>query len=205
MLTGFVVVDLTATLHAGTHFDAPAHFAADGDSVAEMPAQRLVVELRVVDIVTRVADDPDVEVSVADVAEHESQHGRIPDGSAAFFRTGWDRYRHDAARYFGGDAEGLRFPGCSIEAARFLVDERRVVGLGIDSPGIDAGGADGFPIHRDVTLPSGVWHVENAAHLEHVPAVGAWVVVGVPKVADAAGLPARVLALVPDPGRGVTG
>ena len=53
-------------------------------------------------------------------------------------------------------------------------------------------------MHRDVTLPRGIWHVENLTNLAAVPPVGAWAVVGVPSIAGASGFPARVLALVPE-------
>jgi kynurenine formamidase len=45
-------------------------------------------------------------------------------------------------------------------------------------------------------LPSGRWGIENIANLDKVPAAGATLVVGVPKVKDASGGPARVLALI---------
>src|SRR5205809_236807 len=45
-------------------------------------------------------------------------------------------------------------------------------------------------------LPSGRWGLENVANLDKVPAVGAVLVVGLAKVKDATGGPARLLALV---------
>ena len=89
------------------------------------------------------------------------------------------------------------FPGFGVAAARLLVEERGAVGLGVDTLGIDAGRAHDFPVHRHVSLPRGVWHLENLVDLHAVPAVGAWAVVGVPRVVGASGFPARVLALVP--------
>ena len=114
-----------------------------------------------------------------------------------FLRTGWDVHRHDVDAYAGVSEGGLSFPGFGVDAARFLVDERGVSGIGIDTLGIDAGSAADFPVHGTVTLPRGIWHVENLINLDVVPAAGAWVVVGVPRVAGASGFPARVLALVP--------
>jgi kynurenine formamidase len=137
------------------------------------------------------ADDPDATLSEDDIAKYEAEHGDIGRGSAVFLRTDW-----------GGpsaDENGtLRFPGFGVDAARTLVEERGVYGLGIDTLGIDPGYASDFPVHREVTLPRSVWHVENLVGLDAVPAAGAWAVVGVPKIGGASGFPVRVLALIPN-------
>jgi kynurenine formamidase len=125
---------------------------------------------------------------VQEVVAYEAEHGPVTAGSAVFLRTDWQRPVGETV---------LAFPGFGVEAARELVVERRVVGLGIDTLGIDPGSASDFPVHREVSLPHGVWHVENLTALSDVPAVGSWAVVGVPRVSGASGFPARVLALVP--------
>jgi kynurenine formamidase len=181
--------------HSGTHFDAPAHFVAGGASVADIPAARLVAPLHVIDISSSAASDRDATLSVDEVAAHETAYGEIAAGSAVFLFTGWDRYRHDVDAYMGS-ADEMRFPGFGVESARLLV-ERGVVGVGIDTLSVDSGSSNDFAIHREVTLPSGVWHVENLVNLGAVPPVGATVVVGVPKMVGASGFPARVLALIP--------
>ncbi len=45
-------------------------------------------------------------------------------------------------------------------------------------------------------LPSGRWGIENIANLDKVPPAGATLVVGLPRVKDATGSPARIFALV---------
>lgn len=178
---------VTLDEHSGTHFDAPSHFATGAAHVADVPADRLVRPLHVIDFRRQSLADPDAELTLADVEEHEAVHGQVAAGSVVFLRTDWP----DAT---GGDE--LSFPGFGVDAARLLVDGRGVVGLGIDTLGIDPGRAADFPVHRDVTLPAGVWHVENLTNLAAVPPVGAWVVVGVPRIEGASGFPARVMALV---------
>jgi kynurenine formamidase len=171
--------------HSGTHFDAPSHFAVGGWHVADVPVDRLVCPLHVIHLPVAMTE-PDATLTSSHVERHEARHGRIPGGSAVFLRTDWAPI-----------ADPLAFPGFGVDAATMLVDERQVVGLGIDTLGIDPGCASDFPVHRDVTLPRGVWHVENLTALDLVPPVGAWVVVGVPRVSGASGFPARVVALVP--------
>jgi kynurenine formamidase len=54
-----------------------------------------------------------------------------------------------------------------------------------------------FPVHRHVTLPKQVWHIENLTNLKSLPATGALVFIGVLPLVDGSGSPARILALVP--------
>jgi kynurenine formamidase len=186
--------------HVGTHLDAPSHYAPGGLSVADIPAAQLVRPVVVINISTQIGDDADAELTVEHVTAHERLHGPVAPGSAVFLCTGWDSRRLDVASYRGSsteDARDLHFPGFGVLAARLLVEDRGVVGLGIDTLGIDPGSAVDTPVHRDVSLPRGVWHLENLVNLQQVPATGAWVVVGVPRIVDGSGFPARVIALLP--------
>lgn len=182
--------------HSGTHFDAPCHMVEGTETVDQIGADRLVRPLAVIDIAAEIDGDPDALLSLDQVAAFEAAHGRIPDGAAVFLRTGWEEFNTDPARY--ANAPGpLRFPGFGSEAADFLVTERHVAGLGIDTLGIDSGAATDFPVHRRISHPRGVWHVEGLTNLAGLPPLGAWVVVGVLKLVMGSGSPSRVLALVP--------
>ncbi len=146
----------------------------------------LVRPLSVIDFSEKCVNQPDAVLEVEDLLAHEALHGTIATGAAVFLRTEWP-----------GLSDTLRFPGFGVDAATFLAVERGVAGLGIDTLGIDPGCAADFPVHRDVTLPRGIWHVENLTNLAAVPPIGAWVAVGVPRIAGASGFPARVFALLP--------
>ena len=178
--------------HTGTHFDAPAHFVADGPTVEAIPAARLVVPARVIDVAERCAGDPDATLTAADIDAHEAAHGRLAPGEALLVRTGWDHHLDDRARY----VDDLRFPGFGADAAARAV-ERGLAGIGIDTLSVDRGCDDAYPVHL-TTLPAGLWHLEGLVGIDALPAVGATLVVGVPRVVDASGFPARVLALLPD-------
>ena len=179
---------VTLDEHSGTHFDAPSHFRKGAAHVADVPASQLVRPLHVVDFTDQSQDDPNAELTLSDLENHEALHGPIAAGSVVFLRTDWPEVPGSGP---------LRFPGFGVAAAVSLA-ERGVVGLGTDTLGIDTGRAVDFPVHRDVTLPRGIWHVENLTNLGAVPSSGAWAVVGVPRMAGASGFPARVLALVPE-------
>ena len=72
--------------------------------------------------------------------------------------------------------------------------ERQVTGLAVDTLSLDNGPSADFKTHY-LWLPSGRWGLENVANLDRVPAVGAMLVVGLPKVKDATGAPVRLFAL----------
>ena len=62
------------------------------------------------------------------------------------------------------------YPGFSLEAAKFLVKTRDVVGLGIDTMSVDIGATTTYPVHQ-FTSKQSVYHLENVANLGLVPAV----------------------------------
>jgi kynurenine formamidase len=150
----------------------------------------------VIDISSDVGTNADAVLSRAQVDDFEARNGTIPMGAAVFLRTGWESMNDDAIRYANAGGE-LKFPGFGPEAAAFLVEERGAVGLGIDTLGIDPGFATDFVVHRTISHPRGVWHVEGLTNLAAVPAVGAWVVVAPLRLVDGSGSPCRVIALVP--------
>ena len=182
---------ITFDEHIGTHFDAPAHFAPDGDRVEAVGAEQLVRPAVVVDVRAACAADPDHHVPAATFEAWEAGHGRIEPGTAVLVMTGWDKLRGDPDRYL----TSLHFPGLATDAGRLLVD-RQVAGIGIDTLGIDPGCEPDCPVHH-ITLPAGLWHLEGLLQLDELPPTGAWIVVGAARIQDASGAPARVIALVP--------
>lgn len=193
---GFFARRVSFFEHSGTHFDAPCHFIEGGKSVDQVPVDSLVRPIAVIDISERIGDDADGELTLADVKNFEARHGAIPQGSAVLLRTGWEEFNKDEVKYAGNPGD-LRFPGFGVEAAQYLVDVCQVVGLGIDTLGIDPGIAAAFPVHVQVTHPKGVWHLENLQNLKKLPPLGAWIIVGVLPLVGGSGSPARVIALIP--------
>jgi kynurenine formamidase len=175
--------------HAGTHLDAPSHFAPGGAHADAIPAERLVVGCAVVDVRAQCERDPGFAIEREHLEAAEDRDGRIENGSAVLAMTGWERHLDDEERYVGGD-----FPGFGVGAAELLI-ERGVVGLGIDTLGIDPGAAGDFPVHH-LTLPAGLWHLEGLVNLAALPPRGALLVVGVLRLVEGSGAPARVFALV---------
>ena len=182
--------------HAGTHLDAPIHFSEGGITAERIPAATLVAPLAVVDVAAKAARNPDYLLARDDLAAWERKHGRLPDNCCVAMHSGWAQHVADAAKFLGKDAAGaMHFPGISGEAADWLIKQRKVVGLAVDTLSLDHGPSKDFKTHL-LWLPSGRWGLENVANLDQVPAAGATLVVGLAKVKDATGGPARLIALV---------
>ncbi len=182
--------------HFGTHIDAPAHFARGMWTVDQIPPERLVAPLVVMDVSANVKGNPDYQVSVEDIAQWEQTHGQIPLDAVVITHTGWDSRWNSIGDYRNADAKDvMRFPGYSQDAARFLVEGRNILGLGIDTLSIDYGPSKDFPVHQ-YTLAHSVYHLENVANLDRVPASGGIVVVAPMKLEGGSGGPVRILALL---------
>jgi len=186
----------TTQEHYGTHLDAPAHFCATGWTVEQIPAERLVRPLAVLDVCRGGHGNPDYEVGRPEIAAWEAEHGAVPRGAVVIAYTGWERYWDSQKDYRNEQSDGLtHYPGFSLEAVQFLVNERGVVGLGIDTMSVEMGATTTYPVHV-FTSSHNVYHLENLANLGLLPASGATVVVAPIKLENGSGAPARVLALV---------
>jgi kynurenine formamidase len=182
--------------HAGTHLDAPIHFSEAGATAEKIPVETLVVPLAVIDVAAKAAQNPDYLVSREDLAAWEKKNRKLPDNCCVAMHSGWARHVGDAAKYTGKDAAGtFHFPGFGPEAADWLMKERKVSGLAVDTLSLDHGPSKDFKVHY-AWLPSGRWGLENVANLDKVPAAGATLVVGLAKVKGATGGPVRLFALV---------
>jgi kynurenine formamidase len=184
--------------HGGTHLDAPIHFGRGRQTAEQVPLQRLVGPVVVIDISDKAVADRDYRVTPEDILDFEARHGRIESGMRVLVRTGWSRRWPDAAAYLGHatDATKLHFPSYGAEAARLLVEERKVALLGIDTASIDYGPASDFPVHR-IAAAADVPGLENLTELQALPARGATLIALPMKIAGGSGGPTRVVALVP--------
>lgn len=179
--------------HTGTHMDAPLHFS-DGIDASKISVEQLVVPLVVVDIAARAADDPDTQITPDDIKAWIASNGELPDGCCVAMYSGWgDHLRSDKFR--NADAEGvMHFPGFHPDTSAMLL-ESNVNGIAVDTLSLDYGASKDFATHKS-WLPAGRWGLECVASLGDVPAAGATVVVGGPKIEGATGGPSRVIALV---------
>lgn len=195
-----------AAEHGGTHIDAPIHFAEGRKTVDEIPLSQLIAPAIKIDVSQKALADRDYQISKEDFSAWESAHGKIPDGSIVLLQTGYGQYWPDRVKYLGTAKRGtegvaeLHFPGLHPEAAAWLVSNRKVSAIGLDTASIDYGQSQNFASH--VTLMGqNVPAFENVANLEKVPTVGAQIIALPMKIKGGSGGPLRIIAFLPDDAR----
>lgn len=175
--------------------DAPLHFSPDGMSADQLPLSMLIVPLVIVDIRKKAEANPDAQLTLEDLRSWEQRYGRIPKGACVAMNSGWAD-KVNTPEFRNEDANGvLHFPGFHIEAAEFLLEERQVNGIAVDTLSLDYGPSPDFAVHYR-WLPSNRWGMEAVANLDALPARGATLIVGGPKISGATGGPCRLIALV---------
>jgi kynurenine formamidase len=192
----------SAPEHGGTHIDAPIHFAREGHTVDRIPLAQLMGRAVVIDVADSARRNPDYRLTPDDVRRFEQRHGRIPERAIVLLRTGWSSRWPDRKAYLGddtpGDASNLHFPSYGVEAARLLIEQRRVAALGADVASIDYGPSTDFAVHQ-IAAAANVPGLENLTNLNQLPATGAIVIALPVKIEGGSGGPVRVVALVNRP------
>jgi kynurenine formamidase len=190
--------------HGGTHLDAPVHFAQGAQAVDQIPLERFFGLAVVIDVVAKADRDPDYQITLEDIAAAEREQGPIGTDSILLFRTGFSRRWPDAARYLGtagrGDqaARDLHFPGLQPEAAKWLIANRPIRAVGIDTASIDYGQSVLFETHRAL-FERNIPAFENLTALERLPLRGASIVALPMKIGGGSGAPLRAVAILPWP------
>jgi kynurenine formamidase len=186
--------------HGGTHLDAPVHFAQGRWSAEQVPLEQLIGEAAVVDVSAACASQPDYQVSVADLTAWEETHGSL-NGMILLIRTDYATRWPDAARYLGTAERGeaavskLHFPGLHPDAARWLVENRQVKAVGIDTASIDYGQSTLFETHR-VMYARNIPGFENLTNLHQLPARGTTLIALPMKIKGGSGAPLRAIAVL---------
>lgn len=188
--------------HTGTHFDAPIHWISGRDipnnATDTVLVQRLVGGACVIDCSKQAAENADYLMTVDDLLAWESQHGRIPEHSWVLMRTDWSK-RTDPVAYQNFDETGQHTPGPGVEAVRFLIQERDIIGFGSEAIGTDAGQAyhlkPPYPCHS-MMHGAGRYGLQCLTNLDLLPPTGAVIFAAPLKIRNGSGSPLRVLALV---------
>ncbi|MFQ6030799.1 MAG: cyclase family protein, partial [Dehalococcoidia bacterium] len=183
--------------HSGTHLNAPISFHPYGLDISAFPSERLVAPAAVIDLREQAAADRDHALTPDDILAWERQHGSIAEGSLVLLFTGWQAKWERPEEFLGQDASGgMHFPGFGVDAVRFLLEERMVAGIGIDTHGVDPGQDDSFSVNRLVLAQPRIV-LENLTNLDQLPPLGATLVIGILRLRGGSGSPVSVLAFVP--------
>ena len=188
--------------HTGTHFDAPIHWVSgkDRDDIATVPVSAFMAPAVVLDVTSRVEENPNFLIEVADIEAFATEHGPLPQGGWLLCRTGWSG-RVTQEEMINRTDTGPTSPGMSVDCARWVAEESPFQGIGVETVGTDAGAAHSFepafPCHSFL-LGAGKYGLTQLQNLDQLPPVGAVVVASPLKIVGGSGSPVRVLALVED-------
>jgi kynurenine formamidase len=188
--------------HGGTHLDAPLHFARGAQAVDQIPLERFFGGAVVIDVTAQSERDPDYQISVGDLMAAERADGEIPAAAIVLLRTGFSLRWPDALRYLGTAARGpdavrnLHFPGLHPDAAKWLVANRSIRAIGIDTASIDYGQSTLYEAHRTL-FERNIPAFENLTALERLPIRGASIVALPMKIGGGSGAPLRAVAILP--------
>ena len=156
-----------------------------------------------IDVVAKCLANRDYLLTVEDIKQWQTEYGRMPDNAWFLVYTGIDaKYYPDRKMVLGTEKTGkealaeLSFPGFSAAAAEFLINERNIKGIGLDTPSIDHGKSNDFKVHR-ICFAAGKLAIENIANFDRLPAMGAILYVIPMSIKDGTGAPARAFAVLP--------
>jgi len=187
--------------HGGTHIDAPIHFSKGKQTLDQIPIERMIGAAVRIDVAEQCAENRDYRVAISDFERWEAEHGRIPNGAIVLLDTGFANSWPSREDYLGTALRGqegvraLHFPGLHPEAAAWLVHERHVKAVGIDTASIDYGQSTKFEAHVAL-LSENVPVFENLADLHDLPHRGFDVIALPMKIGGGTGGPLRIIAVV---------
>jgi kynurenine formamidase len=190
---------ICAPEHGGTHLDAPIHFAKDKYTVEELPLTSLTGNAVVIDVSKNALANRDYQISVADITNWERENGKIEYNTIILFKTGYGKYYPNRGEYFGTPKTGieaipeLHFPGIDPKTTSWLIKERAIKAIGLDTPSLDYGQSTDFKTHQ-VLMGSNKPGFENLANLDKLPSTNLYVIALPMKIGRGSGAPLRIIA-----------
>jgi kynurenine formamidase len=189
--------------HTGTHFDAPIHWVTGKDlpnnATDTIPPRKFVGPACVIDVTADVERDEDFLLSIERAEAWEAQHGRIPEGAWVLLRTGWSK-RTTREAFLNVKDNGAHSPGFHQTCSQWLIQERDILGVGVETVGTDAGQAGTFdPAFPNHTFMHGAgkFGITSLVNLDQLPPTGAIIIAAPLKIVGGSGSPLRVIAITP--------
>lgn len=185
----------------GTHLDAPIHFVRDARYLEELELKELALPLIVIDHSKDAAENHDFTISVEDILKFEAEHGEIEAGTFVALRTDWSKRWPNVEAFNNFDAEGNpHAPGWSVDALKFLFEERHIKAVGHETFDTDSSilyRQNNALLGELYVLEQDTYQVELLTNLDQLPAKGAVIFNIVPKPEKASGFPVRSFAILP--------
>ena len=183
------VVDLTdgqnatppyaPAVESRTRIIAPAALIPGTWAAGQIPAERLVAPLVVMDL--KAAPDGSPQISLDDISAWESQHGAIPQGAVVAIR-----------RAGASDVLSITPFPVARDAAEFLIDARYTIGFAVETR---VNLTSDRTLARQLAL-HGSYVVEGAERFASLPATGSLVIVAPAKNSKPGEAPVRIMAMV---------
>jgi len=191
----------SASAESQTRIVAPDALIPGTWTAGQIPPERLIVPLVVMDLDVSAADS---QISLEKIAAWEAQHGVVPQGAVVAIRCA-----SPTSSQLTGTGQHTAGPGSSrlanlsparpfaafpitAEAAQFLMDARYTTGFAIET---QADFRSDRTLSRQIAL-HGNYVVEGASHLGTLPATGSLIIVAPGKTRPVSQAPVRVLAMV---------
>ncbi len=188
--------------HGGTHIDAPIHFAEGKKTVDQIELNQLIAPGVKIDISQKTSANRDYQITADDIRNWETENGKIPEWSIVLFQTGYAAKWPNKKEYLGTDQKGdaavkdLHFPGLHPDTAKWLVANRKIYAVGIDTASIDHGQSTLFGAHVAL-MTNNIPAFENVANIDKLPAKGFRVFALPMKIKGGSGGPLRIVAFIP--------
>lgn len=178
--------------------DSPAHFTKGKWMIHDVPVERLIGPGVIINVKQQVALNHDYRVTVNDLANWEVTNGIIPDNAIVIMNSGWGSRYPNSSMVFNAKTVGnvtlFHFPGFHIDAARWLVANRNISMVGVDTPSIDYGQSEIYEVHV-AFYAKNIPGLENVAYLDQVPESGAMIYAFPLKLENGSGSPVRIMAI----------
>jgi len=191
------VVDLTDAQNATapyatesrTRIIAPGALIPGTWAAGQIPAERLVAPLVVMDWNAASQDSP--EISLDDIAAWESHHGMIPQGAVVAIRRALPTTNDLSTNALSTNDLSMPFP-IARDAAQFLMDARYTIGFALETP---VNLTSDRTLARQLAL-HGSYVVEGATRFTSLPATGSLIIVAPARNKKPGETAVRVLAMV---------
>jgi len=195
---GYYLRSFTIGEHSATHMNAPNSFiSGNTEAITSYPAEQRVVPAVVIDVRDKAAKNADFQLTKDEVLAWEKKHGKIAPGTFVILFTGWEDKWNDPKAFINQDAKNrLHFPGFAGATAKWLLAERQIAGVGIDTHGVDPGLDTSYATNTQIAKAHKI-AIECMANLDQLPPTGATLVLGPLQLEDGSGSPVGIMAFVP--------
>ncbi|XP_050296912.1 isatin hydrolase-like isoform X3 [Anthonomus grandis grandis] len=182
--------------HGGTHFDAPYHFHQSGWKVGDVPLSRLFAKGAFLNMEEEhLKMGRDTRLKVKDLENWETRNGKFSENSVLLVKFGRSKFWQNRTLYLDLEGETMHFPGLSKEAAQWIANSKKIIGVGVDTPSIDPGNSTDYIAHR-ILAENSLYNLENVKLLTDLPETGFDLVVAPMKIEEGTGAAVRIFAIV---------